>query len=123
MLIQEQKEELVNMKWEEILKANPINRFVPEMKKMLEKGGNVIMRAIPLQEKTNFNNGTLTMGKDVIGDSDPKKYIKGLMQILPNMGFGDRFSFKESSISGEPSLILSLSKKEQQRQSKPDWDY
>lgn len=115
--------ECERMTWKNILKANPIDKFIPEMKRMLDSGGNVIMRAISWQETTNFNNGTLTMGKDVLGDGDPKQYIKELMQILPNMGFGDKLSFEESSVQGEPSLTISLTEQERQRQSKPDWDY
>ena len=105
-------------------KENPIDKFLPDIKRILDGGGNVIIQTTnsTQQEKTFFDNGTLSIGLDVLGQDDPKQAFKELTKTLPSI-IGDKITITDSSISGMPSITIALSNSQQQRNANPDKDY
>jgi len=113
------------MTWQDILKRDEIEKgimdFFRRMRlpkeskaamKLLEKGmaqalkdikqGNVIIRAIP-HEKSSYNNRVLTIGKEILGDTDPKQYIEQIKQGLEG---NSMIKVTESSSQEGPSITI-----------------
>ena len=111
------------MTWKDILKEDNVDKglqwFMPKDKSKdkpkedllgqhmsqihsdLKEGGNVIVRIKP-SEPSGYNNGTLTVGDDMLQGADPKQLLEEIKQ-LPEL---KRFEVKDSSISGVPSVTI-----------------
>lgn len=106
------------MSWKEILKEDNVDkgfaRFMPKRKPKKDlfgqymsqihsdlKRGNVIVQ-VKSSEPSSYNNGTLTIGEDVLQGSDPKQLLEQLKQ-LPEL---EMFEVKDSSVTGVPSLTI-----------------
>tara|TARA_R110000751_G_scaffold73678_10_gene148988 strand:+ start:314 stop:673 length:360 start_codon:yes stop_codon:yes gene_type:complete len=81
-------------------KKNLLSQYMSQIHSDLEKG-NVIVR-VKSSEPSSYNNGTLTIGEDMLQGNDPEQLLEQIKQV-PEL---ERFEVKDSSISGVPSLTI-----------------
>lgn len=100
------------MTWQEILKRQNLDEFYPQIKEMLDGGGNVIVRLTAGVPNSSFDNGTLSIGYDLLRGTNPKTLLAQI-KTLPLL---NTFNVEDSSISGVPSITVSTNQDK-------DWNY
>ena len=114
-----------NMTWKDILKQDKIEKGIMDMFRRMrlpkeskvalssfkngikqglqdvKQGGNLIIQSAP-NKTTGYNNGTLVVGGDLLGNTDPKQFLEQVKQ----MSEMSALEIKDSSISGIPSLTV-----------------
>tara|TARA_R100001198_G_C5234613_1_gene212905 strand:+ start:847 stop:1140 length:294 start_codon:yes stop_codon:yes gene_type:complete len=86
------------MSWKSILKANVIARYKDQIHRDLDRG-NVQIQMMP-HKKTFYDNGTLVIGGDILGQGDPKQVLEA---IKPE--FRD-FIVEDANIPGVPGITV-----------------